>query len=561
MTTKKRQVQLIEKFNFSELNKEEKEAISELVCEFADVFYLEGDMVATNKTFEHEIKLKDASRPIKLKQFRIPFALRTEMERNINEMKENDLIEESNSPWNLPTFLVPKKLDKDGNRKYRIVTDMRKLNDLIVQDVFPIPIIDEVLGKLGNAKYFSVLDLWKGFYQVGLSKNSRPYTSFSANGKKWQYKRLPMGLKNAPAWFFPMMTKVLGNLIDDSCMMYLDDIISFANDLKGMIESLRRVLTKLREANMKLQPEKCDFLRKEVLFLGHKVTQDGIFPDNSKFDAIKNFRTPTNKKQVRSFLGLTGFYRKFIQDYGKIAAPLHKLTSPIIEMKWENKHEEAFNKLKNLLISPPILIHPDFNEEFILTTDASGSGIGGVLSQIRNGKEKPLGYCSRALRPREAIFAKENATETELLAICWAIKYFRPYLYGKPFTVFTDNKALVHLDKMNNANPRIMKYKLELEEFDFKVKHKTGKSNANADALSRMFVMKFVADELDRENLISENHDSLLAGHKGIEGAIRKIKDPGFIWPNLTKDVENFIKKCQSCQKTNYIRKRNCRCN
>lgn len=546
---KSRCATLMEKFDFSRLSVEERRQITKLVCEFADIFFLEGDSITRNKQFEHEIHLKQDSKPIKLKQFRIPFALRSELERNIAEMMEADLIEESNSPWNLPTFLVPKKADKNGKIKYRIVTDMRRLNDLIEHDTFPLPVIDELLGKLGNAKYFNVLDFKQGFYQIGLNENSRKYTSFSANGKKYQYKSLPMGLKNAPAWFSRMMTKILNNLIDDSCLMYLDDVISFGSSLNDTIGSLRNIFERFREYGTKLNPEKCEFLKNECLFLGHSVSaKNGIFPDESKLDAIKNFKTPKNKKEVRSWLGLTGFYRKFIEGYGKIAAPLHKLTSPNTEFKWETAHEESFLKLKNLLINPPVLAHPDFSQDFILTTDASGTGISGVLSQIQDGKERPIGYCSRALRPREAIFARENATETELLAMTWSIKYFRPFLYGKKFKVFTDCQALTYFDKLNNANPRIMKYKLELEEYDFKVHYKPGPKNANADALSRMFTLRLLTDPLDREKLLFEKHDSLCAGHKGVEATINKIKDAGFTWPNLSRDVKSHVKKCKSCQ-------------
>lgn len=200
------------------------------------------------------------------------------------------------------------------------------------------------------------------------------------------------------------------------------------------------------------------------------------------------------------------------------------------------------------MLEPNVLAHPNFTKEFILTTDASGSGIGGVLSQIHDGKERPLGFCSRALRPREMLFAKENATETEMLAMSWAIKYFKPYLYGKHFQVFTDCRALTYLNKMNSDNPRIMKYKLELEEYNFTVRYKPGKNNANADALSRMYNLRFITDPLDRDEILKECHDNLLAGHKGVEATISKVKDAGFTWPTLREDVKDHVKRCKSCQ-------------
>lgn len=183
-------------------------------------------------------------------------------------------------------------------------------------------LIDEILGQLGNSSYFSTLDLYSGFYQIGLKEESRKYTSFSANGKKWQYKRLPMGLKNAPAYFQRMMTKVLSKLLRTCCFMYMVDVISLGMTLKDHVENLRKIFKELRRNDLKLQPSKCSFLRKEVVFLGHKVSREGIFPDESKFESVRNFPIPKSRKMVRSFLGLTGYYRKFIKDYGQIAAPL-----------------------------------------------------------------------------------------------------------------------------------------------------------------------------------------------------------------------------------------------
>ena len=198
--------------------------------------------------------------------------------------------------------------------------------------------------------------------------------------------------------------------------------------------------------------------------LGHRITPEGIFPDESKFDSIKNFPQPKCRKDVRRFLGLTGYYRKFIKDYGIIAKPLTALTSINKKFEWTQQHQIAFDVLKEKLINPPVLAYPDFNLPFRLNCDASGTGISGVLSQVQEGKERQIAYGSRALTERERIASLYSSTEKELLAIVWTVKHFRQYLYGKPFEVFTDNKALIHLNSMANENSRIMKYKFDLRE-------------------------------------------------------------------------------------------------
>lgn len=533
--------------DLSLLNEEEKKEIFPILDEFSDVFFLEGDKLEKNTALEHEIEIEGSKKPLNLRQYKIPFALRGEMDAQIRKMIDADLIEESTSPWNMPVLLVPKKTDSKGNKKYRLVVDLRRLNELIVQDSYPLPNIDEILGQLGNSQYFSTLDLYSGFYQLGLKAESRKYTSFSANGKKWAFKRLPMGLKNSPAFFSRMMTNVLSSTLGVNCLMYMDDIIIFGATLQNHNENLKKVLKKLRDNGLKLQSEKCAILRKECLFLGHRVNKEGIFPDESKFEAVKNFPRPKNRKQVRSFLGLTGYYRKFIKDYGKIAGPLNKLTSTNVDFSWGDQQEIAFEKLKNLLINPPVLIYPDFQKEFILTTDASGTGIGAVLSQLREGKDRPIAFASRALNKRELATTHESATEKELLAIVWAVKHFRQYLYGRKFTVYTDHQPLRYMNAMCNNNNRLMKYKIELAEFDFEVKYKQGKINTNADALSRMFLV-LCQDEDLREQLLKEHHDGVLAGHRSAETTVSRIKDMGFTWPSIKKDAQEFVKKCVSCQ-------------
>lgn len=528
-----------------------------MIEEFSDIFHLQGDKLQPNEAFEHTIEVTGNPKPLNLKQFRIPFALKPELQRNMEDLLEKGIIEESTSPWNMPAFLVDKRSINDDVRRYRMVIDLRRLNDLVVQDAYPLPIIDEMLGKLGKAKYFSVLDLYSGFYQIALAPESRKYCSFSANNKKFQLKRLPMGLKNAPATFQKMMTKVLEGALDKSALLYMDDIIAYAPTLEDKIKSLRRIFSRLREHGLRLQPEKCRFLEKQTLYLGHLIREDGIFPDASKFECIENYPVPKTRKHLRGFLGLCNYYRKFIKDFGKIASCLNKLTSNNVDFKFEQRHMEAFNELKKRLINPPVLAHPDFDKPFVLTTDASSLGLGAVLSQAQDGHDKPIAFASRALNDREAARAKTHSTETELLAVAWGAKQHRPFLYGKKFILRTDNKALLGLKKMNNDNEEISQYreKLRLGGYDFDVEFKSGKINTNADALSRMYTMKIVTDPEEKLAVIQECHDSPLGGHKRAETTKKKIEELGFRWPNMLAELKKYIRQCKPCQENKLYKK------
>ena len=242
------------------------------------------------------------------------------------------------------------------------------------------------------------------------------------------------------------------------------------------------------------------------------MTQKGVEIDESKFDAVKSFPTPKARKGVRSFLGLTEYYRKFIKDYGKIASPLTQLTSEKVDFKWGEKEEIAFRTLKEKLINPPVLIYPDFSQEMVLTTDACGNGIGAVLSQIQDKSERPIAYASRPLTDVEKKRFKDCATGLELCVLEWGCKKFRQYLYGRKFKVITDHKALLGFKSMSNTNQNLMKLKASLEEYDFEVTYKKGCLLTNADALSRMFLISCL-DEETRSTLIKDSYDSHLGGH------------------------------------------------
>lgn len=508
-----RHERLLKEIDLSHLNFEEKQQVEELLTEFSDVFFLDGDKLESNVEFEHEIQLKENAKPVKVKQWKVPFALKTEMDKSIKDLLSKDLIEtcETPSEWNMPVMLVPKK-SLNGERRYRMVVDLRKLNELVVTDSYPIPNMDEILGQLGKAQYFSTMDLYSGFYQIGLAEGSRKLTSFSANTDKYRFKRLPMGMKNSPSVFMRMMSKVFSELIGIHCFVYLDDISTAGASLKEEMTNLKKIFMKMREHHLKMEPKKCEFLKKETLFLGHEIIPGvGIFPDSSKFEAIRNFPQPKNSTQMKRFLGLCGYYRKFIQDYGKIAGILNKLTSPNFKkwFVWTDAHTIAFEALKQKVITPPVLIFPDFTQEFELHCDASGQGISGILAQRRDGLDRPIEFASREMSQREKIQTIDRATEKELLAIAWSVKHFRKYLLGRKFTIFTDHKPLIYLNSMCNDSTYLMKYKAQLAEYDFVIKYKKGKENSNADALSRMFSV-YCADEELREKLIRENHESAI---------------------------------------------------
>ena len=361
---------------------------------------------------------------------------------------------------------------------------------------------------------------------------------------------MPFGLKTAPATFQRVMNTALSGLTGTRCFIFLDDIILYANSLEDHDKKIRDVFRRLRQNNLKLQPEKCEFLRKEVTFLGHKISEKGVEPDSRKVEAVENFPRPNTVKQLKSFLGLTSYYRKFVPQFSNIAAPLHKLMKKDVKFTWGQDQEVAFNTLKQKLISKPILQYPNFSEEFVLTTDASNDGAGAVLSQGEIGKDLPVAFASRKFNKAERNY---STVERELAAIVWGIKYFRPYLYGKPFKVVSDHKPLKWIMNVKDPGSRLMRWRLQLAEYDFEVIYKPGKQNANADALSRVNVIERkntdppeISTEL-KSKILQESHDSILGGHRGMNKTYAAIKE-NYHWPNMRAEIEEYVKRCPKCQ-------------
>jgi len=553
------------------LNSEEKQAIRRICEDYQDTFHLEGEPLTSTATVAHEINTRADTAPVNVRPYRLPERHKTEVNRQTQEMLRNKIIRTSVSQWNAPLLVVPKKADASGKPKLRVVVDFRKLNDLTIGDSFPLPNITEILDQLGNAKYFTTLDLASGYHQIPMAERDKQKTAFSTPYGHYEFNRMPFGLKNAPATFQRLMNSVLTGMQGLKCLVYLDDIVIYGASLEEHNKRLEEVLQRLRENNLKLQPDKCEFLRKETIYLGHIISENGISPDPSKLTAIKEFPMPRKVKDIQSFIGLAGYYRKFIADFSKIAKPLTKLTKKSEKFEWTAEQQNAFETLKEKLMTAPVLKYPDFTEEFIVTTDASAFAIGAVLSQGKVGNDRPIAYASRVLTRAEQNY---NTTEKELLAIVWAVKHFRPYVYGTKFKIVTDHKPLIWLFNVNDPGSRLIRWRLKLEEYDYEIIHKAGRANANADALSRNVrrdapgleeerdvhaIKEDTEDtntytEEEKRQILYEYHDAPIGGHQGIERTLKRIR-LNHNWPGITKDVENYVAKCESCQKNKLSRK------
>lgn len=297
------------------------EPIEKILLYYIDVFNLETDKLPCTDLTEHTITLKE-NKILNTKSYRPPECHKQEIEKQMTEMLKNKIIEISDSPYNSPVWVVPKKADASGKQKWRIVIDFRRLNELTDQDAYPLPNIDDILGQLGNAKFFSALDHSSGLHQIPMNKESKQYTAFSTPQGHYQFNRMPFGLKNAPATFQRMMDTALRGLINQNCFVYLDDIIIFGQSIEEHNKNLSIVLQRLRELGLKIQPDKCEFLKPELEYLGHIVTADGIKPNPKKIEAVQNFKTPRNPTETKSFLGIAGYYRKFIRNFSNIANPI-----------------------------------------------------------------------------------------------------------------------------------------------------------------------------------------------------------------------------------------------
>lgn len=549
---------------------------------------------------QHHIEIKEGSKPFKIPCYAVPQALEEAMYAELDKKLADGIVEETQSDWSSPVVMVKKS---DG--KYRMCQDYRRLNEITVKDVYPLPKIDSILSKLRDAKYITKLDLSQAFHQIVIDPESRPLTAFGVPGRgTFRYKRLPFGLCNGPSSLQRIMDRLLGPKLEPHVFKYLDNIIIVTETFEEHLEWVEKVLAILKEANLTINPEKSEFCCAEVKYLGFVVNRYGLQTDPDKVAPIRDYPAPRTVREVRKFVGMTSWYRNFIPNFATRVAPVNKLIRKKQEWIWGPEQQAAFEDIKSCLMQAPTLTRPDFTKPFFLHTDASITGLGAVLMQVdEHGVEHPIAYASRSLHGAEANY---TVSEMECLAVIWGIEKFRCYLEGRQFTVVTDHSCLLWLRNIKNPTGRLARWAMKLLAYDITIVHKKGSTHTIPDALSRMYESpreeevnslhvppdwykqrmrdvqrdphkfrnwdvhegklyyqyrdplkdevthneyewKYVVPENERQQVLEENHDNPQAAHLGVEKTYARLIHQYF-WPGIYRDVIEYIRNCKICQ-------------
>jgi len=510
--------------------------LHDLLLEYKKAFSLgEWDLGYTDLLL-HEIETGSEA-PVRQALRRQPLLQLPVIDEQVDTMLRQGLIERSCSEWASNVVIVTKK---DGTPRFCI--DYRQLNNKTRKDAYPLPLIGECLDTLGGASWFSTFDLRAGYHQLALHPRDRHKTAFITRGGSFQFKVLPFGLCGSPASFSRLMGLVMAGLNFAICLIYLDDIIVFSNDLDTHLQRLKQVLERLAAVNLKLKPSKCHLLQRQVLFLGHIVSHEGIGTDPKKVEAVKSWPTPTKLKEVRAFLGLCSYYRKFVPEFAHIGRPLHALTRKDVRFHWSDECDSAFEQLKTALTEAPILALPVDEGMYVLDTDASGEAIGAVLSQVQQGMERVICYGSRLCSTAEQNY---DVTRRELLAIIYFLKLYRPYLLGRRFLLRTDHSALQWLRRTPVPIGQQARWLTTIEEFDFEVQHRAGSAHLNADALSRrpylVRVMRTSSSELINQELLPDHWSRRVVAEE-------QSADPDLGWVMKAMSTSNVPPPPEECK-------------
>lgn len=588
---------------YEDLSAEQKSQIDKIIDNFKSISAT-SDSLGLTSLEEHVIDTGDHA-PVRQKYYPIPVHYKSRVEDEINDMLKLGIIEKSNSPWNSPLLVVPKP-----NGDLRICLDSRKLNSVTKIDSYPMPRIQDILDSLNNAKFLSSIDLKSAFFQINLHPDSREKTSFSIPGiGAFQFCRMPFGLVNASARMMRLMDKVFGPEFEGRLFTYIDDIILVSDSFSEHVDLLQRVAQRIKEVGLTINFEKSVFCRPSLKFLGFIVDKHGLRTDSDKVKSILEYPVPTSQKEVRRFLGMASWYRRFIKNFSIVTSPINQLIKKQPKghaFHFPQEALDAFNEIKQLLISAPILSIPRFDKPFIISTDASDAGLACILSQEDDeGNEHPVAFASRSLSKAEK---NHSTTEKELNALIFALEKFRGYIEGSPYhtTVYTDHSSLKWLISLKSPTGRLARWAVRLSQFKLKVEYRKGCDNALADALSRTFPInitsgdepplllsntkdswylkkvqdvksspqkfsdwRLISDRLykrmrysnplsadcewklvvpveSRHDIIKRCHDHPSAAHLGTFKTLKRITQ-SYYWPSLHKDVRKYLKNCQTC--------------
>ena len=455
------------------LNENQKREIQDLIYEYRDIFSSKPG--CTNLT-EHKVTLTDTE-PIRLKSYPIPYNMYDQLRKEIDEMLRLGIIEPSDSPYNCPLIMIKKK---DGS--YRTCADMRAVNKVTLFDCEPNCDPNKIFSKLAGDKYFTKIDFCKGYWQIKVKPEHRHITAFSTPFGHFQYRMMPFGMVNSGATYNRMMRKLLSNMsnIDN----FVDDVLGHTKEWFEHLKMLRSLFDRISQANLTIKPSKCFTGYNDIDFVGHRIKDGNILPQDDKTEKIRDAKIPKTKKELRSFIGLCSYYRVFSPNFADKILTLTELTkkSTPNKLPWTDEHTLVFEQVKHELCNHPILKLPDCDKAFVLRTDASDTGLGAVLLQRHDDTLFPVAYISKKLLPRERNFA---TVERECLAVVWAVQRFQVYLYGREFILQTDHGSLSYLHGAKFNNPRLMRWALILQPYRYRVEVIKGSDNIGADYLSR----------------------------------------------------------------------------
>ena len=471
--------------------------LEKIIQEYRDVFPEQLPKgIPPERVVEHSIQIEPGSKPSYRPPYRLGPAEQDELEEQIKDLLAQGFIQPSCSPYGAPVLFVPKK---DG--RWRMCVDYRALNKQTIKDRYPLPRIDQLLDRLGQARVFSKLDLAQGYHQIAMAQDSIEKTAFCTNIGQWEYLVMPFGLCNAPSTFQRLMNEVFKKELNSFILVYLDDILIYSRSMEEHWDHLKCALDKLRRANLYGRLHKCEFIKDKVDYLGFEVGHDGIRTSPEKVRAILDWPRPQSVHDIRSFVGLASYYRKFMKGFSQLAKPLTDLTRDKVSWSWGESQESSFKALKVAIATAPILRLPDFERQFVITTDASDVAIGAILEQDFGLGLQPIAFSSRKLNSTEIRY---SAYERELLGIVWAIGQWKHYFQtNHPIVIQTDHAPLRHLPSQTAVNSRVWKWLAVLQGYDVDIRHIPGKKNP-ADSLSR----QHVADALVRKTSVTDANAS-----------------------------------------------------